>query len=90
MTNEDQLKISPGAWLEIFRNKLQGQEGKKLFRKTKIVPKNKLCKLYPIHGLAKILKNLFPGFKIDQNVKLYSFSLQYQPSWRQTCKNFHY
>ena len=35
MTNEDQLKISPGTWVEIFQNKLQRQEGKDLFRKTK-------------------------------------------------------
>ena len=35
MTNEDQLKASLGAWVEVFRNTLQGQEGNKLFRKTK-------------------------------------------------------
>ena len=53
MTNEDHLKTSPGAWLEIFRNNLQGQEGKELFRKTKIVPKNKIYKLYPFTALQK-------------------------------------
>ena len=37
MTNEDQLKISPGTWVEIFQNKLQSQEGKDLLRKTKKV-----------------------------------------------------
>ena len=37
MTNEDQLKTSPGAWVKIFRNNLQGQDGKEFFRKTKKV-----------------------------------------------------
>ena len=35
MTNEDQLKTSPGTQVEIFRNNLQGQEGKKLCWKMK-------------------------------------------------------
>ena len=89
MTNEDQLKASPSAWVEIFRNNLQDLEWKELFRKTKNVLIKKISKIYPIYCLANCLTNLFPGFKIDQNVKLYSFSLQYQPSWRQPWKHFH-
>ena len=37
MTDKDQLKTSPGAWVKIFRNNLQGQEGKEIFPKTKKV-----------------------------------------------------
>ena len=43
MTNEDQLKASRGAWVEIFRNNLQDLEWKELLRKTK----NVLIKKYP-------------------------------------------
>ena len=89
MTNEDQLKASPSAWVEIFRNKLQDLEWKELFRKTKNVLIKNISKVYPTYCLANCLTNLFPGIKIDQNVKLYSFSLQYQPSWRQPWKHFH-
>ena len=35
MTNGDQVKTSLGAWVKIFRNNLQGQDGKQLFRKMK-------------------------------------------------------
>ena len=37
MTDKDQLKTSLGAWVEIFRNNLQGQEGKGIFPKRKKV-----------------------------------------------------
>ena len=60
MTNEDQLKTSPGACVRIFRNNLQGQEGKELFRETKKVL-IKIYKIYHIYCLANRLKNLFPG-----------------------------
>ena len=60
MTNEDQLQISPGAWVKIFRNNLQGQEGKELFRKTRKVF-IKIYKIYDIYCLENCLRNLFPG-----------------------------
>ena len=60
MTNEDQLKTSPGAWVKIFRNNLQGEEGKELFCKTKKVL-IKIYKIYYIYCLADCLRNLFPG-----------------------------
>ena len=60
MTNEDQLKTSPGAWVKIFRNNRQGQEGKELFRKTKKVL-IKIYKIYYIYCLANCLRNLFLG-----------------------------
>ena len=56
MTNDDQLKTSPGACVKIFRNNLQGQDGKELFRKTKKV----LVKIYKIYHIY-CLKDLFPG-----------------------------
>ena len=59
MTNEDPLKTSPGAWAKIFRNKLQVQKGKELFRKMKKVF-IKIYKIYHIYCLAKCLTNLFP------------------------------
>ena len=90
MTNEDQLKTSLGAWVEIFRNTRQGQEGNKPFRKTKKSSHKKYTKYSPFTSLQIASKMYFLGFKIDQNVKLHSFSLQYQPSWRQPWKNFHY
>ena len=63
MTNEDQLKISPGAWIKIFRNNLQqSQEGKELFRKTKNVL-IKIYKIYHIYCLANCLTSLFPGLQ---------------------------
>ena len=62
MTNEDQLKTSPVAWVKIFRNNLQGQDGKELFRKTKKVF-IKIYKIYHIYCLANCLKNLFPGLQ---------------------------
>ena len=81
MTNEDQLKTSPGAWVKIFRNNLQGQGGKELFRKTKkVLTKN--TKYIRFTALQIASEIYFLGFMIDQNAKLYSFSLQYQPSWR--------
>ena len=58
MTNEDQLKTSPGAWV-----KIQVQEGKELFRKTKKVL-IKIYKIYHIYCLANYLINLFPGLLI--------------------------
>ena len=60
MTNEDQLKTSPGTQVEIFRNNLQGQEGKKLCWKMKKV----LTKKYTGYTLReeKIAK--------EKNVKL--------------------
>ena len=76
MTNEDQLKTSPGAWAKIFRNNRQGKEGKELFRKTKVL------KYITFTALQIASEIYFLGFKIDQNAKLHSFSLQYQPSWR--------
>ena len=90
MTNEDQLKTSPVAWVKIFRNNLQGQDGKELYRKTKKVF-IKIHKIYHIYSALQIASKIyFLGFKIDQNAKLYSFSLQYQPSWRQPWKHFRY
>ena len=48
MTNEDQLKTSPGAWVKIFLNNLQqSQEGKELFHKTK----KTLIKIYKIYQI---------------------------------------
>ena len=60
MTDEDQLKTSPGASVKIFQKNLQGQEGKELFRKTKKVL-IKIYKIYHIYCLANCLRNLFPG-----------------------------
>ena len=60
MTNDDQLKTSPGACVKTFRNNLQGQERKELFRKTKKVL-IKIYKIYHIYCLANCLKDLFPG-----------------------------
>ena len=61
MTNEDQLKTSPGAWVTIFlKNRQQSQEGKELFRKMKKVL-IKIYKIYHIYCLANCLTNLFPG-----------------------------
>ena len=61
MTNEDQMKTPPGAWVKIFLNNLQqSQEGKELFRKAKKVL-IKICKIYHIYCLANCLTNLFPG-----------------------------
>ena len=59
MTDEDQFK-SPGAWVKIFQNNLQGQEEKELFRKTKKVL-IQIYKIYRIYCLANCLRNLFPG-----------------------------
>ena len=61
MTNEDQLKTSPGAWVKIFLNDLQeSQEGRELFRKTKKVL-IKIYKIYHIYCLANCITNLFSG-----------------------------
>ena len=51
MTTKDQLKTSSGAWVEIFRKNLQGQEGKGLFRKTKKVLIKKYTKYIPFTAL---------------------------------------
>ena len=51
MTNEDQLKTSLGAWLEICWNNLQGQEEKELFRKTKKVFIKKYTNYIPFTAL---------------------------------------
>ena len=51
MSNEDQLKTSPGAWVKIFRNNLQGQEGKEIFPKTKKVLIKKYAKYTPLTAL---------------------------------------
>ena len=60
MNNEDQLRTSLGAWVKIFRNNLQAQEGKKRFCKTKKVV-IKIYKIYHIYCLANCLTKLFPG-----------------------------
>ena len=60
MTDEDQFKTSRGAWVKLFQNNLQGQEGKELFRKTKKVL-IKIYKTYHIYCLTNCLRNLFPG-----------------------------
>ena len=59
MTNGDQVKTSLGAWVKIFRNNLQGQDGKQLFRKMKRVIK--IYKIYYSYYLGNCLTNLFPG-----------------------------
>ena len=91
MTNEDQFKTSPGAWVKIFLNNLhQSQEGKEIFRKTKKVLM-KIYKIYLTFTALQIASQIYIlGSKLDQNAKLYSFSLQYQPSWRQPRKLFPY
>ena len=60
MTDENQLKTSPGPWVKIFQNNLQGQEEKEPFRKTKKVLM-KIYKIYHIYCHANCLRNLFPG-----------------------------
>ena len=60
MTEKGQFKTSPGAWVKIFQNNLQGQEGKELFLKTKKVLIKKY-KTYHVYCLANFLRNLFPG-----------------------------
>ena len=55
MTNKDQLKTSPGAWVKIFRNNLQGQEGNERFYKTKKVL-IKIYKIYHIYCHANCLR----------------------------------
>ena len=60
MTNENQLKTSPAAWVKTNRNNPQGQEGKEIFRKTKKVL-TKIYKMYHIYCLANCITNLFPG-----------------------------
>ena len=59
MTSEDQLKTSMGAWVEIFRNHLHGQDGKEIFCKTKKVI-IKIYKIYHIYCLANCLTNFCP------------------------------
>ena len=59
MTNKDQLKTSSGAWVEIFRKNLQGQEGKGLFRKTKKVLIKKYTKYIPFTALQIASKIYF-------------------------------
>ena len=60
MTNEDQLKTSPGWRSNISKKKLQGQEGKELFHKTNKVL-IKIHNIRDIYCLAYYLTNVFPG-----------------------------
>ena len=61
MTNKDQMKTSPGAREKVFRNNLQGQEGKKLFRKMKKVL-IKIYKMYHFYCLVNCITSLFSAF----------------------------
>ena len=58
LTNEDQLKTSPGFGENHFEKNLQGQERKELFRKTKKVL-IEICNIHHIYCLVNCLVNLF-------------------------------
>ena len=89
MTNEDQLKTSPGPWVKIFRNNLQSQEVKELFRKTKKVL-IKIYKIYHIYCLANYLRNLFPGLQDRPKCQTVQFFFAVPTIGEIPWEHFHY
>ena len=63
LTNEDQLKTSPGVGVQYFEKNLQGQEGKELFRKTKKSSHKKYI-------LSITFTTLFPGLLRRQKYQM--------------------